>query len=109
MATPPSHIPTFMSGLSHNMNFFERLLNFGLKIFAQCLMRYHAQYTDGIINQYFQDSESSRQMLADLNGMLINSDNILDYPRLQPETFVNVGGIQIKNKVDPLPEVKQQN
>ena len=47
---------------------------------------------------------SSLEMIGELNGFLINSHNILDVPRLQPETFVNVGGLQIKRKLDPLPE-----
>ena len=46
-------------------------------------------------------------MIGDLNGFLINSHNILDTPRLQPKTFVNVGGLQIKRELDPLPEVRQ--
>ena len=39
-----------------------------------------------------------------MNGVLINSNPILDVPRLKPETFINIGGVQIKKKLDPLPE-----
>ena len=34
-------------------------------------------------------------MLSELSGALINTNNVLDYPRLQPSTFINIGGIQI--------------
>ena len=34
-------------------------------------------------------------LLGELNGALINTNNVLDYPRLQPATFLNIGGIQI--------------
>ena len=34
-------------------------------------------------------------MLGELNGALINTNNVLDYARLQPSTFLNIGGIQI--------------
>ena len=44
-------------------------------------------------------------MLADLNGALINSNTVVDYPRLLPETFVNVGGMQIRGEPKPLPKV----
>ena len=44
-------------------------------------------------------------MIGELSGFLINSHNILDVPRLQPKTFVNVGGLQIKRVLDTLPEV----
>ena len=49
---------------------------------------------------------SSFEMIGELNGFLINSHNILDTPRLQPKTFANVGGLQIKRELDPLPEVR---
>ena len=34
-------------------------------------------------------------MVANLSGMLINTDMVLDYPRPQPPTFLNIGGIQV--------------
>ena len=43
----------------------------------------------------FVDSPSIKSLLGDLNGALINTNNVLDYPRLQPSTFLNIGGIQI--------------
>ena len=35
---------------------------------------------------------------------MINTDFILDYPRPQPPTFINVGGIQIKPNPGELPD-----
>ncbi len=32
VATPPSHIPAFMTGLTHNMTFWERVYNFANKV-----------------------------------------------------------------------------
>ena len=49
----------------------------------------------------------SWDLLADLNGALINSNMVVDYPRLLPETFVNVGGMQIRGEPKPLPKVRQ--
>ena len=40
-------------------------------------------------------------MLSELSGALINTNNVLDYPRLQPPTFKNIGGIQIVNRSLP--------
>ena len=40
-------------------------------------------------------SPSSSTMVANLSGMLINTDMVLDYPRPQPPTFLNIGGIQV--------------
>ena len=47
----------------------------------------------------------SWDLLAELNGALINSNTVVDYPRLLPETFVNVGGMQIRGEPKPLPKV----
>ena len=49
-------------------------------------------------------SPSSRQLLANISGVMINTDFILDYPRPQPPTFINVGGIQIKPSPGELPD-----
>ena len=49
----------------------------------------------------------SWDLLADLNGALINSNMVVDYPRLLPETFVNVGGMQIREEPKPLPRVRR--
>ena len=34
-------------------------------------------------------------MVGELNGSLINTNNVLDYVRLQPPTFINIGGLKI--------------
>ena len=103
VATPPSHIPCFLSSLSHNMSFMERVYNFVLKVSSQLLMQYHTWVCDSVISSHFPNIPSTRNLLADLNGALINTNNILDYPRLQPETFINIGGIQISSKPRKLP------
>ena len=45
-------------------------------------------------------------MLSELSGALINTNNVLDYPRLQPATFINIGGIQIAKKPDLPTEIQ---
>ena len=104
-ATPASHVPAFMSEFTQDMTFGQRASNLGLKAFARLLMLYHTWVCDGVVGKHFPEAPPSAQLLADLNGALINSDSVLDYPRLQPETFLNVGGMQIKERASPLPEV----
>ena len=98
-----------MSEVSQNMNFMERISNFNMKMFAASIIYFHTWYTDQVLSRIFPDGSmpGTRQMLADLNGVLINTNNVLDYPRLQPETFVNVGGMQISEKPRPLPKVRK--
>ena len=40
-------------------------------------------------------SPSSYSLVGNLSGMLLNTDMVLDYPRPQPPTFLNIGGIQV--------------
>jgi len=104
MPAPTSHVPSFMTTLSQNMNLMQRTYNTMAKIAERLFMYYY----HSIINQHLQElcpgSPPSDQLLGDLNGMLINTDNILDYPRPQPPTFINIGGIQIKKHPSSLPD-----
>jgi len=105
MATPPSHIPNFMSLVTDTMTFTERMWNTAVEFFfARPFMMYHFWVTDSVIPQYYPDSPKSSFLISDLNGAMINTNFILDYPRLQPQTFINVGGMQISEKPKELPK-----
>jgi len=109
MATPPSHIPAFMSRLTDTMSFNERMWNSAIKFFfARPFMLYHTWVTDGVISRYYPQCPKSSFLLSDLNGAMINTNFILDYPRLQPITFINVGGMQISEKPKKLPQDLQE-
>ena len=58
-------------------------------------------------DRHMPGTPRSWDLLADLNGALINSNTVVDYPRLLPETFVNVGGMQIREEPKPLPRVRR--
>lgn len=106
MATPPSHIPAFMSQVTDTMTFAERMWNTAVKfLFARPFMIIHTWITDSVIHQYYPDCPGSPYLLSDLNGAMINTNFVLDYPRLQPTTFINVGGMQISQQPNKLPQV----
>ena len=67
----------------------------------------HTWVTDGVISEYYPDCASSQFLIANLSGAMINTNFVLDYPRLQPTTFLNVGGIQISEKPGTLPKVSK--
>ena len=48
------------------------------------------------------NSPSSYSLVGNLSGMLLNTDMVLDYPRPQPPTFLNIGGIQVTLFLDAL-------
>jgi len=101
---PPSFVPAFMSGLGSSMTFMERVTNMVDRIAGRMFMLYHLYLMDGIIAKLSPGSPSSSAMVANLSGMLINTDMVLDYPRPQPPTFLNIGGIQVRADPGPLPE-----
>ena len=105
VATPPSHVPAFMTAVTDEMTFSERMWNTAVKFFfARPFMFIHTTIVDFVIGQYFPDCPRSTFLLADLNGAMINTNFVLDYPRLQPTSFINVGGMQIAQTPRPLPE-----
>ena len=59
--------------------------------------------SDSLLAVNLPSSPSSRELLGNISGVMINTDYILDYPRPQPPTFINVGGIQIKPSPGELP------
>ena len=59
--------------------------------------------SDSLLAVNLPTAPSSRQLLGNISGVMINTDYILDYPRPQPPTFINVGGIQIKPSPGDLP------
>merc|ERR1719264_487653 len=86
------------------MNLAQRANNSLLKAFMWAMTVSQCLFCDWIIQEYLKGVASSLEMIGELNGFLINSHNVLDTPRLQPKTFVNVGGLQIKRELEPLPE-----
>ena len=65
-----------------------------MKIVQEWKLQYLSQYK----------ALSSANLIGELNGALINTNFVLDYPRLQPTTFINVGGMQIAENPAPLPQ-----
>jgi len=87
------------------MTFFERMWNTAIEFFfAWPFKIYHFWTTDSVISQYYPDCPTSKSLIADLNGAMINTNFIFDYPRLHPPTFINVGGMQISEKPKELPK-----
>ena len=104
MGAPPSHVPAMMSRLGQKMNFLERSYNLVIKLIGRLYMLFHSSNIDTILADLLPASPSSSELLANLSGVLINSDYVLDYARSQPPAFINVGGLQIKPDPGPVPQ-----
>ncbi|XP_040566925.1 UDP-glucuronosyltransferase 2B16 [Lepeophtheirus salmonis] len=104
VSLPSSYIPVFLTEYTHEMNLFQRIVNFAYKHF---LWGSFSFLFYNLMDQYIQEllPESrlhSLDMIAQLNGVIINSDDVLDYPRLRGSTVLNVGGLQISKVIPPL-------
>ncbi|CAG7786585.1 unnamed protein product [Allacma fusca] len=97
---PPSFVPTFLSQLSERMSFMERLYNTYLRLGGSLVMEFQFHLTHKYIQEYFPKTPHPKELIANLSGVLINSDFSLDYPKLLPPNAVNVGCMQCR---DPLP------
>jgi hypothetical protein len=104
-ALTPSTVPNYTTQNPRDMNFLQRVLNVAMKCFMWSIMVTQCYYCDFYIQRHLPGKPSSLDLLGNLNGVLINSQPILDSPRLLPDTFINVGGLQIKKKLDLLTEV----
>ena len=59
--------------------------------------------SDTLLAVRLPGSPTASQLAANLSGIMINTDFSLDYARPQPPTFINVGGIQIRDSPGDLP------
>ena len=103
MGAPPSYVPAMMSRMGQRMNFLERSINLAVKMISSLYMSYHTSVIDNILSDQLPSSPSSQELLAYLSGVLINTDNVIDYARPQPPAFINVGGLQIKSDPGDMP------
>jgi len=101
----PAYVPMFMSGFSNNMNLAERSMNLLYKLVTRLATQFvYFSFLDSFISQMTSPSTpSATQLLANIDAMLINTDDVIDYPRTKPPTFINIGGLQIQESPDELP------
>ena len=101
------------------MTLGERVTNLAAKLASRLYMTVYSRQVDSYIHSALPRSPGSQYLLADLSGVLVNSDFVLgknlnkfvtlyikyfpDYPRSYPPTFINIGGLQIQEQPDRLP------
>ena len=93
-----SYVPVLNTGHTDNMSFLERGLNLYWKLLNGFYMGIQIQIGDIMIRRNLGEMPPSTSMIANLSGALINSNPVLEHSILQPATFLNVGGLQIKTR-----------
>jgi glucuronosyltransferase len=93
---PPSHVPGMQTSFTDKMTFPQRLFNFVYFLCVHVAIRAQCILANYFVQKHIPGSPSPATLLQELNGMLINLDDILDYPQLLPPTFIRVGGLHIR-------------
>ncbi|XP_068232745.1 UDP-glucuronosyltransferase 1A10-like isoform X2 [Palaemon carinicauda] len=99
---PPSSVPFILSHFEDSMTFLQRFFNHLLALGSHLVMQVQFIVTNNKIQLHLPGTPHPTTLLANLSGVLINSHPSLDYPRLLPPSFLNVGGMQI-HPPNPLP------
>jgi hypothetical protein len=99
---PPSHIPAQTSGFTDHMTFMERAANMALIIGYKMYFLNHLRLFDGFIQKHLPNSPGSSELIGNMSGCLINTNFIMDYPRLQPLSFFNIGGLSIQRQTNAI-------
>lgn len=92
---PPSATPMIASHFTDRMTFFQRLWNHVLLGISDILMRLLFVITNYQIRTHLPNAPHPAELLSNLSGLLINVHPAIDYPRLLPPTFLEVGGFHI--------------
>ena len=92
---PPSLYPAFFSGLQMKMNFGERFVNFILHLLHRLYTDFLLAYANSYVNQYYPHIPPLNKIIHDLDLILVNANQFVDYPRLVPPNIKQVGGLQL--------------
>ena len=102
---PPSVVPALFSGLSKQMSFDERVVNFLINIFERLLLIYQTSIVESYTKRYLPQLPSVPQMIHDVDVVLVNANQLLDYPKLITPNTKYLGGMQIQRTVKALQPV----
>ncbi|KAM8717118.1 hypothetical protein ACLKA7_003913 [Drosophila subpalustris] len=105
-----SYVPIMGTSLGRGeqMDFSQRLVNLGTNVLFRAIGIYFNQRSERYYNQIFgkePDALSFQDMKRNISMIFTNSHSISEGPiRPLVPASVEIGGIQIKDKADPLPE-----
>ncbi|EDW15705.2 uncharacterized protein Dmoj_GI10119 [Drosophila mojavensis] len=104
--SPPSYVPHFLLQFSDHMSFFERAQNL---IFTAFEYIYHTFFylpqQEQIYKEYFpRNKQSFDEMRRNTALVLLNNHISLGFPRPYAPNMIEVGGMHINRKRQPLPQ-----
>ncbi|TMW48121.1 hypothetical protein DOY81_006794 [Sarcophaga bullata] len=108
--SPSSYIPHMSLPFPNSMSLKERLINVLANIYDDLQFNYIIlPKQEKLFNKYFPSSKLTfKETLRNFSLVLINQHFTLSYPRPYVSNMIEVGGLHIKQKPDPLPLDMQQ-
>jgi glucuronosyltransferase len=103
----PSYIPNFLLPYTSHMSFSERTFNFLIHNFVTFLYEYsYIPKQEAIAKKYFkEDLPPFMDIWRNFSIVLVNTFAGLDDPRPLLPSVIPIGGMHIKPRPDPLPQV----
>ena len=66
---------------------------------------YYSLSTAHIQKQYFTKLPTLQELFQDISGMLILHNDVWEFPRPYPRTFINILGMNLNEDPGPIPVV----
>ncbi|XP_030374418.1 UDP-glucuronosyltransferase 1-8 [Scaptodrosophila lebanonensis] len=102
---PPSYVPHIMLPFNDHMSLYERLVNVAFLAYERLLLDYYYLPRQALLYKEFfpHNKHSFFDMRRNASLVLINQHVSLSFPRPYSPNMIEVGGLHIDGKVNPLP------
>lgn len=101
--SPPSLSPVMISKLTSPMGFLQRVYNYGCATINHVIIQMAFYVADSAARTHLGPGPGPAAILANISGMLINSQPPIQHPWLMPPMHLPVGGFHIREE-KPLPK-----
>ncbi|GMT06347.1 hypothetical protein PENTCL1PPCAC_28521, partial [Pristionchus entomophagus] len=98
----PSYVPSLMAGSSDKMDFFERLSNAMSYAFIDFFMEQHYPLMEEYVRQTFPNIPNMKEILATNSLVFLNSEPLVDFPKITSARVIDIGGISVSSEHKPL-------
>ncbi|GMT22756.1 hypothetical protein PFISCL1PPCAC_14053, partial [Pristionchus fissidentatus] len=104
MPSNPSYVPSIFSAYGDRMSFVERFLNTAMSCMLGFMMPQRIKALEPVFKSVQPDGPSLMSVIRNTSLMFLNSEPLLDYPRPTVHRVIDIGGIVIPTKIEPLNE-----
>ncbi|KAF8387529.1 hypothetical protein PRIPAC_76671 [Pristionchus pacificus] len=99
----PSYVPTMMSAIAgEKMKFFERVYNTYVYALCSYFFNENARLFQEQIHEKLPHLPPVRELMASNSLVFVNSEPLVDFPRPSSARIIDIGGIVVSSKHEPL-------